>query len=208
MSITSIHTQIKHQKESPFSLLSEEHTLELSNRLNKYKEEKLNLHPAPFFTDEILLDRKAIYQKFEFLWNENLSLQSITIKDILLAMGMRVTSASVFTKEALPPKKEKVLKASFAAYNSQISKAVRAFEKHALRHEDNFWGAIKGSPAEKEIYVKDLFEKMFSEITWWNVFYHYKHELVYEIRIASGHGMRWKLKNLELIGFLEPFLEE
>jgi hypothetical protein len=28
---------------------------------------------------------------------------------------------------------------------------------------------------------------------------------VYEIRIPSGHGIRWKKATLELIGFLEPF---
>ncbi|WBX78052.1 hypothetical protein PG911_07290 [Tenacibaculum ovolyticum] len=41
---------------------------------------------------------------------------------------------------------------------------------------------------------------MLKNKTWWNVYYHYKHELVYEVRIASGHGARWK-KRLTIYWF-------
>jgi hypothetical protein len=43
--------------------------------------------------------------------------------------------------------------------------------------------------------------------TWWNVFGHFKHVLVYEARVPSGHGARWGQGGDELIGFLEPFDE-
>jgi len=99
-----------------------------------------------------------------------------------------------------------VLEASFTPYNHQVSKAVRAFEKHTQRSENNFWGIIKGNPSEKEAQVSVVLRKMLVDASWWNVFYHYKHELVYEIRIPSGHGVRWKKSNLEFIGFVEPFL--
>jgi hypothetical protein len=33
------------------------------------------------------------------------------------------------------------------------------------------------------------------------------HDAVYEIRVASGEGIRWRKEDLELIGFLEPFMK-
>ena len=58
--------------------------------------------------------------------------------------------------------------------------------------------------------TKAAVTRIIEEKTWWNTFIHYKHDVVYEIRIASGEGIRWKKSEseLELIGFLEPFLQE
>ncbi|WP_435261262.1 hypothetical protein [Tenacibaculum sp. nBUS_03] len=58
----------------------------------------------------------------------------------------------------------------------------------------------------KEEKVRVLLAEMLKNKTWWNVYYHYKHAVVYEIRIASELGARWKKDNLEFIGFIEPFL--
>ncbi len=53
--------------------------------------------------------------------------------------------------------------------------------------------------------MKTIVEKILNNVTWWNVYFHYKHELVYEVRVKTGHGIRWKLSNLDLVGFVEPF---
>ncbi|WP_452597409.1 hypothetical protein [Pontimicrobium sp. MEBiC01747] len=134
------------------------------------------------------------------------TIETIAFKDILLLMGQRITSATVQTIQGLPLLREEVLASCFKPYNKHISVAVRAWEKHIDRTEDSFWGEIQGKPEEKEEKARVLINTLIDKHTWWNVFYHYKHELVYEIRIATGHGMRWSIKDKTLIGFLEPFL--
>ena len=143
-----------------------------------------------------MLTQKAIAQVLE----------TIDFKHILVLMRQRITSATIKDVNGLPLLKQDVLDSSFKPYNKHISIALRAWEKHIDRTEDNFWGNIQGKPIEKETKVRTLVSKIIDKHTWWNVFYHYKHELVYEIRVASGHGMRWRIKDKTLIGFLEPFL--
>ncbi|KAA1246823.1 hypothetical protein [Aquimarina sp. RZ0] len=58
----------------------------------------------------------------------------------------------------------------------------------------------------KEEKVNTLLSNMIHNKSWWNLFYHYKHKYVYEIRIPSGHGIRWNASGTKLISFLEPFL--
>ncbi len=152
-----------------------------------------------FFSD--FLDVENIKEEFVKTMN------CISFKHILLLLGQRVTSATIQNADGIPPLQADLLIASFQPYNSQVSKVVRAFEKHAERSEDNFWGTITGNPKEKEEKVRIVLTDMLQNKTWWNVFYHYKHELVYEIRVPSGHGARWKKSNLEFIGFVEPFLD-
>jgi hypothetical protein len=133
-------------------------------------------------------------------------LETIDFAPILLLMGQRITPATIKDINGLPLPKQDVLESCFKPYNKHISVAVRAWEKHIDRTEDDFWGSIQGKPIEKETKVRILISNLIDQHTWWNVFYHYKHELVYEIRVPSGHGMRWSIKDKTLIGFLEPFL--
>ena len=51
-------------------------------------------------------------------------------------------------------------------------------------------------------------EAILDAATWWNVFGHFQHDVVYEARVPSGHGARWGFGGNEFIGFLEPFDEE
>ena len=125
---------------------------------------------------------------------------------ILLVMGQRQTPATIKTVEGLPLKNQELLESCASPFNSQISCAVRAWEKHADRSDDSFWGEITGTPQEKQFEVEKLINNIIQNHTWWNTFYHYKHKTVFEIRVASGHGIRWSYKTKTLIGFLEPFL--
>lgn len=186
-----------------------------------YENDIERFHGKPNFEEEIIPDIKEaflifkeqfkILKKYNFEWNVltrkafATALETTNFEDILILSGQRLTSASIQDEHGIPPLQNELLKQSFKAHNDQISKAVRAWEKHAQRSTESFWGAVKGSAEEKEKNVQQLVKHMLKHKTWWNVFTHYKHEIVYEVRIPSGHGIRWKKENLELIGFLEPF---
>ena len=132
--------------------------------------------------------------------------KTISLPDLLLALGQRITPATIQNTDGIPPLDATVLAACLAPYNVQLSKAVRAFEKHEERSTNSFWGKLTGNPLEKENKVKEILQAILQNKTWWNVYYHYKHELVYEVRMATGHGVRCKLSPMEFIGLVEPFV--
>ena len=188
-----------------------------------YENDVEKFHGKPNFEEEIIPDVKVAFsifkEQFKILKKYHFEDHKLTRKafatavertnfeHILILSGQRLTSASIQDEIGIPPLQEELLKHSFKAHNDQISKAVRAWEKHAQRSTESFWGNVKGSSEEKEQNVQKLVKHILKHKTWWNVFTHYKHEIVYEIRIPSGHGIRWKKSTLELIGFLEPFEE-
>ena len=217
----NLHQKLLYVKEEVFRSNSNhylvhfknEHLLEFANNLCLYDESEafLNKFNMPFFDEEFKINRSKSFKEFLFLFNEEklenaLRIQKTKMEDFLIVLGQRLTSASVRNEEAIPPLDSDLLVASFQLYNNQISKAVRAFEKHSERLEKNFWGKVKGNPQQKEEKVREILKFVFEHKTWWNVYYHFQHELVYEIRVASGHGVRWKISNLDFIGFVEPFL--
>jgi hypothetical protein len=200
-------------------LLHHEHWNVIGERifLSVFKNE-INHNPLPIFNEEIIPDYPVHYQFFKKIAfiiekNDNERAQFIAqiieqtpIESLLIILGQRKTSATIIDQNGIPPINEQLLKSSFLPYNAHKSKASRAREKHISRNkEDYFWGKIEGNPAEKEQVTQIIVKKMIEEKTWWNVFTHYKHGVVYEIRVASGQGIRWKKDKLELIGFLEPF---
>ncbi|RKR11683.1 hypothetical protein C8C82_3737 [Flavobacterium sp. 81] len=127
---------------------------------------------------------------------------------ILLILGQRLTSASVRDETAIPPSKEILLESCFQPFNTETSIVVRAWEKHVGRKKDSIFGEIKGNNQQKQETVEKLVHYIIANKTWWNVFFHYKHDVVYEIRIPNGQGMRWSRDGKKFIGFLEHFLEE
>ncbi len=205
---------IEKEEKHYLTYCKEEHLTSFIANLRSYHSDAnfLNTFTLPYFEEEIEIDRKAAYEQFLFLFEINevheliQRFQHTDITDFLLVLGQRLTSASDNTINALPPLNYDVFKASFEQYNLHVTKAVRAFEKHSERTTNNFWGSVEGNPKQKEEKVKELIQYLLLHKTWWNVFYHFKHELIYEVRIASGHGARWKKSNLEFIGFVEPFL--
>lgn len=201
-------------------LLNDEHWHIIGERIFSFAfKNKIEHNPLPIFNEEIITDYTNHYQYFGELKsiigkdrNKNAQLiarmiQKTPFESLLIILGLRKTSATITDENAIPPIKEELLKSSFRAYNQQKSKAARAREKHISRNKiDTFWGKIEGTPAQKEKAAKAIVEKIIDEKTWWNVFTHYKHDVVYEVRVASGQGIRWKKDGLELIGFLEPFI--
>jgi hypothetical protein len=209
-------------KEQYGAFLQREHLVLLSRNISAlYQNDVEKFHGKPNFEEEIIPDIKEAFtlfkeqfrmlKKYHFEANHltrkafATALEETAFANILILSGQRLTSASIKDERAIPPLQQELLKRSFELHNDQISKAVRAWEKHAQRSTESFWGTVKGNSEDKEIKVQKLIKHILKHKTWWNVFTHYKHDLVYEVRIPSGHGIRWKKENLELIGFLEPF---
>ncbi|WP_353777024.1 hypothetical protein [Winogradskyella sp. 3972H.M.0a.05] len=205
------------------AFFQDEHILLFAKRLMYYYEHGASkVLPLPNFSEEVTPDVMDSFLVFEPMIealqqrgftddNTNRSLVSKTIQEvafehILVIMGQRQTPSTIKTVEGLPLKKDALLEGCFKPFNNQISVGVRAWEKHTDRTEDTFWGDVKGSPQEKQENVKAIITNIMNNYTWWNTFHHYKHGIVYEIRIESGHGMRWSYPDQLLIGFLEPFL--
>lgn len=168
----------------------------------------------PHFNEEITPDPESVLTHFKPLiqaldttpeqWAK--AIEATPFEHLLILIGQRWTSASSKDARAIPPLQQTLLDSCFAPYNDQISMVTRAWEKHMGRSTDAFWGIAKGNPSQKEQTIKELVSQMIDNKTWWNIFYHYKHEHVYEIRVPSGHGIRWNKDGTQLIGFLEPFL--
>lgn len=133
--------------------------------------------------------------------------EQIDVKDVLILTGQQLSSTSIRTLDALPPNKILLINACFKPFNNQLSQAVKQWEKHVGRPGDIFWPKRKGSIKEKEKSVRELIYFFLSNIVWWNTYIHYQHDCVFELRIESGHGMRWKNNGNDFIGFLEPFIE-
>jgi len=207
-------------KSKYIELLNKEHWDIIVERLFSFAFEKeINHNPLPAFNEEILADYPSHYQYFEELKSivekrggEKNKLIAKLIEEtpfefLLIILGQRKTPATITDENGIPPIKEQLLKSCFEPYNEQMCKAARAREKHISRNGDKaFWGVIEGSPQDKELATKTIVKKIIEEKTWWNVFTHYKHDVVFEIRIESGEGIRWRKDNLDLIGFLEPFI--
>lgn len=200
-------------------LLVDEHWQLLGDRVFVFVFQHKMAHPEfPVFEEEIIADYSQHYQYFAplrtlpIVAEESVIflahlLESVPIASLLVILGQRKTPATLCDACGIPPTTEALLQACFKPYNQQIGKAARAREKHLSRNgADHFWGSLIGTPVEKEQATRSIVERILAEKTWWNVFTHYKHGIVYEARVASGQGIRWKLDELEFIGFLEPFI--
>lgn len=135
------------------------------------------------------------------------SIEHLACADILLLMGQRLSLTSLRDEKALPPLENTLISSCFIPFNNQMSIVVRAWEKHAERSEDKFWPERRGNAKEKEEKISLLVQQFFKQWQWWNVYSHQKHDYVFELRVESGHGMRWTKDGKQFIGFLEPFIE-
>ncbi|MCI5057809.1 MAG: hypothetical protein MRY83_16975 [Flavobacteriales bacterium] len=188
---TLLKTKFKHKAQNPF--FDQEITPPIKE-IEKY------FRNIVFATQK----QKATPEQLAMDWAE--TLEKAPFEYILFLLGQRFTSAS--TKNTLPPLQSTLKVSAFQPFNQHICSATRAWEKHVGRSEEEFWGEIKGTPKEREQKVRALIESILNHQTWWNIFYHYKHHYVYEVRIASGLGIRWSHDGKNFIGFLGPFLND
>ncbi|MGG5209833.1 hypothetical protein ACQWU4_12855 [Chryseobacterium sp. MIQD13] len=195
-------------------VLAEEHLQNIDNNLRKFQEHNFEWE-FPYFNEEIKMDRKESFNLFINIFQSNDTdevkasrLEKIPFEHWLNILGQRMTSASIRDENAVPPLQNILLEACRKPFNSEITIAQRALEKHIGRMDDQFWGEIKGNNQQKQEKVMEKIIYILNNRTWWNVFYHYKHELVFEVREKEGHGIRWSHGGKQLIGFLEKFINE
>ncbi|WP_288443754.1 hypothetical protein [uncultured Chryseobacterium sp.] len=196
------------------AILAQEHLKYLEKNIQKFKDNTLELH-LPYFNEEIIIDRKESFEKLMKILDNNDSdevkaqlLEEIPFEHWLNVLGQRLTSASIRDENAIPPLKGTLINACKEPFNNEITIAQRAWEKHIGRMDDDFWGEIKGNNQQKQEKVMAKINDILDHKTWWNVFFHYKHELVFEVREKEGHGIRWSHGGTKLIGFLEKFINE
>ncbi len=201
-------------KEKFGRILDVEHLESMSKNIQAFKEKKLDWE-LPYFNEEIKFDRSESFKIFiDILENENSDelktklLEEIPFENWLNILGQRLTSASLRDENAIPPLENVLIESCLKPFNDEVSMAQRAWEKHVGRMDDEFWGEVKGNNQQKQQKVMEKIIYIIKNKTWWNVFYHYKHELVYEIREKDGHGIRWSQDGTRLIGFLETFINE
>lgn len=195
-------------------ILAEEHVMNLEKNIQKYKTDTLEWD-LPYFMDEIKVNRQEIFDRFINILESREHdeakagrIEEISIEDWLIVLGQRLTSASIRDENAVPPFRNILIQACREPFNNEISIAQRAWEKHNGRMDDYFWGEVKGNNQQKQAKVMEKICYILENQTWWNVFFHYKHGLVFEIREKRGHGIRWNHGGTRLIGFLEKFFNE
>ncbi|MCY0967522.1 hypothetical protein [Chryseobacterium wangxinyae] len=201
-------------KEKFGRILDIEHLESMSRNIQAFKDKTLDWE-LPYFNEEIKFDRSESFKIFiDVLKNENSDelktklLEEIPFENWLNILGQRLTSASLRDENAIPPLENILIESCLKPFNDEVSMAQRAWEKHVGRMDDEFWGEVKGNNQQKQQKVMEKIIYIIKNKTWWNVFYHYKHELVYEIREKDGHGIRWSQDGTRLIGFLETFINE
>ena len=212
----------KDWKEKYALFLTDTNLYLFSANLILFHGQKTDVVRKPYFKDEIIVSIqdnmfyfKDVLEAFEHNPDQLQSslikaLQETPFEIILLILGQRLTSASKRDENGIPPSRRNLIESCFEPYNDEITIAVRAWEKHVGRTKDSntVLGQIKGNRDQKRIMAEKLVNHMIGHKTWWNIFYHYKHGLVYEIRLENGQGLRWSADGKQFIGFLEDFLDE
>lgn len=195
------------------SVLADEHLITISIHIRKFKNRTLEWD-LPFFSEEIMIDRNQSFNRFISVLEAGnpddikvRQLEEIPFEHWLNVLGQRITSASLRDENAVPPLKSFLIEACEKPFNSEITIAQRAWEKHVGRLDDPFWGEVKGNNHQKQQTVMKRINFILDHRTWWNVFFHYKHNLVFEVREKAGHGIRWSHDGKRLIGFLEFFMD-
>lgn len=196
------------------SVLAEEHLQNIGKNILKFKNGTLDWD-LPYFNEEIPVNREDSFTTFIKILessdpNERIiqQLENISFEHWLNIMGQRITPASVRDETAIPPLKNTLIESCTKLFNDEMTIAQRAWEKHVGRMDDPFWGESKGNNRQKQEKVMERINYIIDHKTWWNVFFHYKHEQVFEIREKEGHGIRWSHDGTQLIGFLETFINE
>ncbi len=201
-------------KEKYQAVLADEHLHGISRNIRKFKTGTLEWD-LPFFHEEIRPDRPASFHIFINILESRdtdehkaRQMEQIPFEHWLNILGQRLTSASIRDENAVPPLQAVLIEACEKPFNTEVTMAQRAWEKHAGRTDDLFWGAIQENNRQKQQSVMEKIHFILDHTTWWNVFFHYKHGPVFEVREKGGHGIRWSHGGERLIGFLEVFINE
>jgi hypothetical protein len=202
----------------------EEHVASLASRLLVFARQGAPTdRPPPHFSAECtppVGDAFAFFRDAVAAWHDNPDAPAVPalfadavaaagVKNLLVLLGQRMTPASITDAGAVPPTRAKLLASAGKPHSGadRLTVAGRALAKHAHRSTEAFWGTLTGSTDEKNAAAERILDRIIDDATWWNVFGHFEHGLVYEARVPTGHGARWGQGGEEFIGFLEPFDE-
>ena len=149
---------------------------------------------------------------------------------ILEILGMRRT-VGTDPRGLLPPSRFQLLNAAAAATTktktkttkegvyvrdkNRLSVAARARAKHAHRGKERFFGIVRGNNEEQSRAAQKIVLRLLNDAVWTNIHTFGgmpKGYLVFEVRIASGYGARWRAnyanpvrpREVTFRGFLEP----
>jgi hypothetical protein len=207
-------------------LFEEEHLARLAARLLDFARQGVpDRPPPPHFAAECtppLIESWAYFRDAVAAWDAVADKQNAALAQrfgeaftaagtahLLLLLGQRRTPASLTDARAIPPTRTTLLASANEPHHEadHLTVAARALTKHVHRSPEQFWGEVRGPAAEKNAAALRLLHDILDRATWWNVFGHFQHVVVYEARVPSGHGARWGHDGAEFIGFLEPFDE-
>lgn len=213
-------------REEHDALLADEHLEKIAARLLAFSQEgPPEGFPPPYPSAECTPPLQTAWEPFKGVMQQWLSaedrqspemlqamattMEAAGIDRLLLLLGQRRTPASLTDARAVPPTLDQLLESAARPHTpgERLSVAGRALTKHVSRSTGSFWGEVTGSGEAINEQATELIRKIIAGVTWWNVFGHFQHEVVYEARLPSGHGARWAQKDWEIIGFLEPFDE-
>lgn len=143
-------------KEKYGNILAEEHLEKLNDNLRRFKDKTLDWD-LPYFKEEIKISREESFNLFISLLESNRTgeiiaghLEEIPFEHWLNILGQRITPASIRDGNAIPPLKEALIESCLKPFNTEITVAQRAWEKHAGRRDLRFWGEVKGSNRHKQ----------------------------------------------------------
>lgn len=215
--LVSTEPLIPTEKLDSISKLYENHNLDKMARvLVKYYDGTIPEYPPPKYTGELTPTvssclsefQKELASKSPYYLTQMLSKAIIDtgLDKILVILGQRITEGSIQTKNSFPPEPSLLINSANQIHKEGLSVAARARSKHVGR--DNFWGEITGKTENKNIIAKKYVEKIIDNHTWWNIYSHFKHNTIFEMRLPSGHGARWSGDGSTFIGFVEPFDSE
>jgi hypothetical protein len=208
-------------------LFVDEHLARLAARLLAFHQQGVPAErPLPHFAAEMtppLADSWSFFRDAVTAWETAADKEATAVlqrfadalaaagtKHVLLLLGQRLTPASLSDARAIPPTRAELLASANQLHcpPDHLTVAGRALTKHVHRSPEAFWGEVRGSALEKNAAAVRVITGILDNTTWWNVFGHFQHEVVYEARVPSGHGARWGHGGAEFIGFLEPFDED
>lgn len=169
--------------------------------------------PPPHFDAELLPDFAAAFTPFRDVLDTGDpvrvagAVETAGCANLLVLLGQRRTPATLTGPDGIPPTTAELLAAASAKHGVReaLTVAARALAKHAGRSGDGFWGEPRGPVAGQNAAADAVVRTILAGRTWWNVFGHYAHDIVFEARLPTGHGARWADGGATFVGFLEPF---
>jgi hypothetical protein len=194
-----------------FKKLENEHLYRLSSSIFIYLTEK-DIHQERYDINFEIHKKFQELNKLRYFYsisrfNNELSnlITSLDCETILLLMGLRKTFTSITDETGLPPLKRLLIKSANQIHKERLTVAAKALSKHSNRSE--FWGEVRGKTGVKNREAIEIVARIIDEQVWWNKYRHSRDEIIYEVRIVSGHGCRWNGDGSKFIGFVEPIDE-